>query len=60
MCRCVCYTDVFLWGSSWSCIVALCVLLSCRYMITFSSCLCSLYLGEVLCLACGGCETDVS
>jgi hypothetical protein len=26
-------------------------------MIVFSPCSCSLYLGEVFCLICGGCET---
>jgi hypothetical protein len=47
VCRCVSSTDVFLWGSSWSCI-DVCVLLACRYMIAFSPCMCSLYLREVL------------
>jgi hypothetical protein len=49
---------MLLWGSSWSCIDVVCVLLACRYMTVFSPCLCSLHLGEVLRLACGGCETE--
>jgi hypothetical protein len=55
----VSYTDVFLWGSSRSFIDVIYVLLACRYMIASAPCLCSLYLGEVLCLMCGDCETDV-
>jgi hypothetical protein len=50
-------TDVLLWGSFWSWIDVVCVLLACRYMTAFSPCLCSLYLGEVLCLVFVGCET---
>jgi hypothetical protein len=59
MSRCVSSTNIFIWGCSWSCInvYVVCVLLACRYMI-FSPCLYSLYLGEVLCLVCGACETD--
>jgi hypothetical protein len=46
--------DVFIWGSPWSCIDVVCVLVACRYMIEFPPCSCSLYLGEVM-----SCETDV-
>jgi hypothetical protein len=31
-----------------------CVLLVCRYVTVFSPCSCFLYLGEALCLVCGG------
>jgi hypothetical protein len=58
VCRCVSSADMFIWGSSWSCIdiwvVSVC--LACKYMIVFSPCLCLLYLGEV----CGGCEPIAS
>jgi hypothetical protein len=53
---CVSSTDVFLWGSSWSCTDVVCILLACRYTIACSPCLCSLCLEEILCLVCGGCE----
>jgi hypothetical protein len=56
LCRRVSSTDVFLWGSTWSCIDVVCVLLACRYMIAFSPCLCSLYLEEGLCLVRCGCK----
>jgi hypothetical protein len=56
--RCVSSADVFLWGSSWSCIAVVCSLLACRYVTAFSPCLCSLYLGKELCLVSGGYETD--
>jgi hypothetical protein len=51
-------TDLFLWCYSLP-RTDVCVLLARGYtcMIAFSPCLCSLYLGEVLCLECGGCET---
>jgi hypothetical protein len=48
--RCVSSTDVFIWGSFWSCVDVVCVLLACRYVIMFSPCLCFLYEGQVLCL----------
>jgi hypothetical protein len=48
---------VIIWGSSWSCVDVICVLLACKYVIASSPCLCSLCLGEVLCLVGGGCET---
>jgi hypothetical protein len=57
--RCVPSIDVFLRGSSWSFIDVVCVLLARRYETAFSLCLHSLFLGEVLCLVCGGCEPDV-
>jgi hypothetical protein len=56
-CRCVFSTDVFLWDPSCSCNYIVYVLLACMYMIAFSPCLCSLYVGVMLCLICGGCET---
>lgn len=46
----------FIWPSAWPCIDVGCVLLASRYMIAVSLCLCSLYLREVLCPACGGCQ----
>jgi hypothetical protein len=49
-------TDLFLWRYSLP-HTDVCVLLTCGYMTAFSPCLCSLYLGEVLCLVCGGCKT---
>jgi hypothetical protein len=58
-CRFVSSTNVFLWGSSWSCVDVIHVLLVCRYMTAFSPCFCSLYLGEVLCIVCDGCETEL-
>jgi hypothetical protein len=57
VCKNISSTDVLLWGSSWSCTEVVCVLLACMYITAFSPCLCYLYLGEVLRLACGGCET---
>lgn len=39
VCRCVSSTDVFLWGSFWSGIELICVLLAYRYVITFRPCL---------------------
>jgi hypothetical protein len=59
VCRCVSSTDVLLWCSSWSCIDAVCVLLASRHMIAFYPSLFSLYLGQVLCLVCSGCKTDL-
>jgi hypothetical protein len=37
---CLDVVDVYLWGSSWSFVDVMCVLLACKYVITFSSCLC--------------------
>jgi hypothetical protein len=57
VCTCVSSTDVFLCGSSWSCIDVF-VLFAFRCRVVFSPCLCSLYSGDVLCvLLCGGCGT---
>jgi heme exporter protein D len=39
VCRCVSSTDVFLSGSSWSCIDLVSDLLACRYMGAFSPCI---------------------
>jgi hypothetical protein len=33
--------------------------MACRHMIAFYPCLFSSYVGEVLCLVCGGCGTDI-
>jgi hypothetical protein len=56
LCVCVSSIDVFLWGSCWSCNDVVYVLLACRCVIMYSP-LYSLYLGDVLCLVCGDCET---
>jgi hypothetical protein len=57
VCRCVSSTDIFhyVFSGSWNNVFVLCVLLVCRYMIVSSPLFCSLCLGEVLCLVCGGC-----
>jgi hypothetical protein len=54
VCICVSFTDVFLWGSPWSCIDVVCASLACS-MNKLSPCLCSLYLGEMLCPECDCC-----
>jgi hypothetical protein len=55
-CTCVSSTEVLLWRSLWSCIVAVCVLLTCMYVTAFSLCLCYFYVREVFCLVRGGCH----
>jgi hypothetical protein len=54
--RCVPFTDVCLRGFCWFCIDFVYALLASRYIIRFSPSLCSLYLEEMLCLLCSGCE----
>jgi hypothetical protein len=51
VCRCVSSTDVFLWGSYWSFIDEICVLLACKYVIAFLPCLCFVFFDKC-CLLC--------
>jgi hypothetical protein len=40
----------YFFGGSFLRFIDVCVLLACGYVVAFSPCLCSLYLGEMLCL----------
>jgi hypothetical protein len=53
VCKCACSIEVFLWGSSGSCVNVICILFACTYEIKFYFYFYFyfLYLGEVLCLA---------
>jgi hypothetical protein len=57
---CSSYTGVFIWGLSLPRIDAVCVCWLMGMWVCFPPHLCTFYLGVVLCLVCGGHETDGS